>query len=153
VQAIAAAAGLSYSVPSPDYGIDISLRAIEIRGNRRTDASVQLDIQLKSTTRAGVQETQVAYDLAVEDYNNLRDTRARCPRILVVLLLPADENQWVSQSTTELTIRHCAYWLSLKGLPASKATRTVRVAIPLTNVFSVSAVQDIMQRLRERKDP
>lgn len=153
VQAIVAQAGLSYSVPSIDYGIDLSIRAIEVRGNRRTDASIQLDVQLKSTTRAVVGGDHLSYDLSVRDYDNLRDTRPRCPRIVVVLVLPADEALWVSQSPAELTIRHCAYWRSLQGLPAVPASRTTRIEIPVANVFSVEALQGSIQRLREGKDP
>jgi hypothetical protein len=153
IHAIAAQAGLSYSIPMPDYGIDISLRTIVIRGNRRTDGGIQLDIQAKSTTRASVGDTEVAYDLEVDSYNDLRETEVRCPRILVVLVLPAEETQWLSQSPSGLTMRHCAYWMSLKGRAPTDAVRKVRVFLPLTNVFSVSAVQAIMQRIRERSDP
>jgi Domain of unknown function (DUF4365) len=152
VQAIAAQAGLGWCLPNPDYGIDISLRAIDIIGNRRTDASVPLDIQLKSTTRASVNETRVAYDLSVDNYDDLRALGIR-PRILVVLILPGDETLWVTQSSEELTIRHCAYWISLEGWPATPSVRSVRVDIPLTNVFSVAALQDIMRRLGERNQP
>jgi hypothetical protein len=52
-----------------------------------------------------------------------------------------------------MVLRHCAYWVSLKGYPETQAKKTIRVFVPLANVFSVTAVQGIMQRLRERKDP
>jgi len=153
IHAVAAQAGLGYSIPTPDYGIDLCLRTIVSRGNRRTDGGIQLDIQAKSTTRAGIGDTEVAYDLGVEAYNDLRETEVQCPRILVVLVLPTAEAQWLNQSPDELTLRHCAYWVSLRGRPPTDAVRTVRVFLPLANVFSVTAVQAIMQRISERSDP
>jgi hypothetical protein len=67
--------------------------------------------------------------------------------------MPGDEALWLTQSPDELVLRHCAYWISLKGYPSSPSTSTVRVPIPLANVFSVAAVQGIIQRLREGKEP
>jgi len=73
--------------PDPDYGIDLLLRAVAVDSRRRRDVSVQLDLQLRSTTRANLTESAVAYDLNVDTYNDLRIPGA-CPRILVVLVLP-----------------------------------------------------------------
>jgi hypothetical protein len=153
VRAIAAHAGLSVSEPEHDYGVDMSLRAITLRGTRRRDVGPQLDLQLKSTTRASVGETHLNYDLEVVNYDDLRGLEVQAARILTVLVMPNDEEQWLSQSPEELVLRHCTYWLSLKGSPATESTTTVRVSIPLANVFSVAALQSIMQRLSERRGP
>jgi hypothetical protein len=152
VQAVAAQAGLLWSKTEPDYGIDLSLRSVGVQGNRRRDSGAQLDLQLKSTTRAAVKAAEVRYDLDVQSYNDLRDENCPCPRLLVVLILPAEEAQWVSQTTEELTLRHCAFWISLKGHAPTSATSTVRVTIPLANVFSAEEVTRLMQRAAERKD-
>ena len=71
VHAIAAQAGLLCSRPDPDYGIDLSLRKVAVLGRRHRDTSVQVDLQLRSTTRASVTETEVKLDLDVETYNRL----------------------------------------------------------------------------------
>src|SRR5438876_293258 len=97
VQAVAAQAGLTWSKPEPDYGIDLSLRALNIEGHRRRDAGIQLDLQLKSTTWAALTATDVVFDLEVDAYNGLRDDQTACPRILVVFVMPANENQWLEQ--------------------------------------------------------
>jgi hypothetical protein len=31
-------------------------------------------------------------------------------RVLVVLVMPSDEAQWLGQTTEELVIRHCTPW-------------------------------------------
>ncbi|MBI1915345.1 MAG: DUF4365 domain-containing protein [Planctomycetes bacterium] len=152
VQAVAALAGVSSSVPTPDYGIDLSLRSIDEIGNQHQDAGVQLDLQLRSTTRATIADAQVSYDLDARTYEFLR-AASLVPRILVVLALPDEESRWLSQSLEELILRRCAYWYSLRGAVPTTATSSVRVAIPRARVFSVEAVQGMMHRLAEGETP
>jgi hypothetical protein len=144
-------AGVGTSRPEPDYGIDLSLREIALVDGRYQDTSVQIDLQMRATTRAGMTETALVYDLDINAYNKLRTFSAGVPRVLVVLVLPEDDSEWLSQSPDQLSIRHCAYWLSLEGAPPSKASRSVRVMISLGNVFSPEAVRTLLQRARERR--
>lgn len=152
VQAVAALAGVATSVPVPDYGIDLSLRDVEQRGQRHLDSRVQLDLQLRSTTRANVTEQEVRFDLDVQTYEFLREpTPIRC--LLVVLVLPDDEALWLSQSPDSLVVRHCAYWHTLRGAPPSSATSSIRIAIPRAQVFSVPGVRAILARLAQGEEP
>ena len=146
VQAVAALAGVGTSNYAFDYGVDTSLRVIQQQDNLHQDARVQLDLQLRNTTRANVSDTQVSYDLDVRTYEYLR-LRSRIPCILVLLILPEDEAQWLNQSAEELTIRHCAYWISLEGAEPTTATSSIRIAIPRTQIFSVQAVRAMMDHL------
>jgi hypothetical protein len=152
VLAVAAQAGVGTTTHTPDYGIDLSLRAIEPKGQLREDSGVQLDLQLRSTTRANVSATEVKYDLDVRTYGFLGGS-CPVPRVLVVLVLPEDEGQWLSQSPEELVLRHCAYWLSLRGAPATTASSSIRVSIPREQVFSVQAVQALLSRLARGELP
>lgn len=152
VHAVAALAGVGTSVPMPDYGVDLSLRNIEQRGARHLDGRLQLDLQLRSTTRANVTDTHIGYDLDVQTYEFLRElSQIRC--LLVVLLLPEDEALWVSQSPEELVVRHCAFWHSLRGAGSTTATSSIRVAIPRSRVFSAQALRDILNRLSQGGEP
>lgn len=153
VQAVAAQAGLSYSVPTPDYGIDLGLWAIEQHGTQYRDTGLQLDLQLRSTTRAHVGDTEVTHDLDVRTYDFLRASPVMCPRLLVVLVLPAEENQWLTQSPEELILRRCAYWLSLTGAEPTTASSSVRVAIPSGQIFSVEGVQAMINRMKQQEVP
>lgn len=152
VQAVAALAGVGTSVPVPDYGVDLSLRNIEQRGGRHLDTRLQLDLQLRSTTRANVSDTHVSYDLDVQTYDFLRElSQVRC--VLVVLVLPDDETLWLSQSVEELIVRHCAYWHSLRGVNPTTAVSSVRITIPRSQVFSVDTVRAILNRLGQGGEP
>jgi hypothetical protein len=151
VQTVAAMAGVGTSKPEPDYGIDLLLREIAVVDGHHQDTSVQIDLQLRATTRASMTETALVYDLDVNTYNKLRIFSAGAPRILIVLVMPEAEGEWLSQLPDQLAIRHCAYWLSLEGAPPSIASRSVRVTIPMENVFSPESVRTLMQRARERR--
>jgi hypothetical protein len=147
VRAIAAQAGMICVETTQDFGIDLFLRDVQRHGSSYRDTGPQIDVQLKSTVRAEVSETEVIYDLEVRAYDLLRRTARDRPRLLVVLVLPEDEAQWLSQSVEELTLRRCAYWLSLRGAEPTANQSTVRVTLPRANVFSVEAVQTMMMTL------
>jgi hypothetical protein len=152
VQAVAALAGAATSVPTPDYGVDLSLRDIEQRGQRYLDRRLQVDLQLRSTTRAILADTSVSYDLDVQTHEFLREeSSVRC--LLVLLVLPEAETEWLSQTVEELILRRCAYWHSLRGAAPSRAASSVRVSIPRSQVFSAEAVHLILERLRQGGEP
>jgi hypothetical protein len=151
VHAIAARCGLGSSTPKPDYGVDLSLHHITIRGKRRVESGYRLDIQAKSTVQASRDETHLSYDLDAKSYDDLR--LAAGPRILVVLLLPKKEEEWSAQTENELILRHCVYWLSLEGRAATKNRRKVRLLIPRANVFSVEGLLAILERIKRGEGP
>jgi hypothetical protein len=153
VRAIAARAGLIFVQGEYDFGVDVGLRAVIQRGTWWVDGGVQANLQIKSTMRASVSEDSIAYDLDPRTYENLRNTKPMSPLYLVVLIMPDDESLWLTQDLDQLILRHCAYWLSLEGYPATQATSSVRVKIPRANVFSVAFVEAIMQQLLERSQP
>jgi hypothetical protein len=150
VRAVAARAGVTCVDATQDFGIDLFLRGVTAEDGRYTDTGPQLDIQLKSTTRAGLRGPEVIYDLDVRAYNLLHQAVVgSAPRILVLLVLPDDEAQWLTQTVEELSLRRCAYWRSLRGAEPTTAHTTVRVAIPHGNVFSVDAVRAMMDLLEQ----
>jgi hypothetical protein len=152
VQAVAALAGVATSRPVPDYGVDLSLRNVEQRGQRHLDTRSQLDLQLRSTTRANVSDLWVRYDLDVQTYEFLRE-QSSISCLLIALVLPEEESFWLSQSIDELIVRHCAYWFSLRGAEPVTATSSVRITIPRAQIFSVQAVRTIMDRLQQGEKP
>ena len=75
------------------------------------------------------------------------------PRILVVVLIPETPEDWLTQSETELCIRNCGYWSSLRGMPETPNTNSVNVTIPKTNQFTVAALQSIMETISQGVQP
>ena len=153
VQAIAAYCGMSVSVPYPDYGIDMTLNEIEIANGRRGESGHKLDVQAKSTTRASRAENTIYYDLDLRSYEMLRRSSRGSPRILVVFQLPRDESHWCNQTVEALILRHCAYWISLRGWPAIANRRSIRLSMGPEQVFSPDALRAIMDRIRKGETP
>lgn len=111
----------------------------------------RIEFQAKSTELDIVQGNNLHFPLPVKNYNDLRaDTRT--PRILIVVLVPKEKEQWVNQTEDELCLRRCAYWTCLEGSTDRPNTSSVTVYVPTANVFSSDQLTDLMQKA-ERGDP
>ncbi len=146
VRAVVAQAGFSCDDVHSDFGIDLTVRNIAQRDGRFVDLGPLVDLQLKSTTFAGIRVTnkQIHYDLSVKNYNDLRmENINRQPRLLVLFVMPDGEEEWLTQTEEATTLRHCAYYVSLVGAPATQNERTVSVAIPENNLFNAKLLDDL----------
>jgi hypothetical protein len=112
----------------------------------------RLEVQLKATSADCRRDTHLAFPLPVKNYDDLRRATL-VPRILVILLLPADKQQWVTQSEEELIARRCAYWRSLTGQPDSPNTSSVTVPVPREQQFTAPALLDLMRRIEQGERP
>jgi hypothetical protein len=148
IAVIAARCGFNCSYRAFDYGVDTAIHEIREREGRYSETGITLDVQAKSTIGVIVTTTHIQYDLDVLAYNDLRNPPLGNPRILVLLVLPDEEDNWTDQSEDRLEIRHCAYWMSLTRMPATKNKRTIRISIPRANIFSVAALAGLMERVR-----
>jgi hypothetical protein len=52
-----------------------------------------------------------------------------------------------------LILRRCAFWASLRGAPPTDNQVTIRISIPVANVFTVEAVRALLQQLSEGGRP
>ena len=89
----------------------------------------------------------IRYPLKLKNYNELRKQKTLVPKILIVVLIPDNLSEWVNQSETELCMRRCGYWMSLKGQPETQNTESVTVYLPRQQLFTVKALKDIMQQI------
>ena len=106
----------------------------------------QVDYQLKATTRYVARESDIGYDLRVEDYNRLVQEDG-IPRVLLLYTMPEDPDKWLAQSEDETSLRHCLYWLSLMGRPASSNVSTERVYIPRSHFLNQAGLVDMFHQL------
>ena len=103
----------------------------------------RVDFQAKATSRDLARGDSITFPLPIKNYDDLRaDTRT--PRLLIVVMMPDDESEWLRQSNDELCLRHCGYWLSLANMLSVGNTDNVTVQIPLANIFSSSQLTDLM---------
>ncbi len=150
VHAIASAAGVACHVMRVDIdGIDVLLVGDSSEGAVRFP---KLDVQIKSWTGAVQDGDYLRYPLKVENYDVLRlpNDRVYTPAILVLVVMPPSQADWFCMTRTEATLRHCAYWKSLAGMPPTTNSSTVTISVPVDDPFSVEALEKLMERIANR---
>ncbi len=151
MRAVAAVAGYGVQRPDVDYdGIDLTFHA---HGGGGTVRSPRLDAQVKSEVSGLPTKFPWSYALKVGNYEALRHDDYASPRILIVVGMPKDVDDWLTLSARQLALRHCAYWVSLRGMPATTNARTVSVSLPSNQRFSPAALRRIMMKISKGKLP
>jgi hypothetical protein len=89
----------------------------------------------------------ISYSLPQKNYDDLRHADYMTPRILVVVFVPEQVAEWTACDEHALTMRHCAYWLSLRGLPPSPNEHATTVHLPRANLFDAHGLETLMDRL------
>ena len=111
----------------------------------------KIDFQAKATSQDVLRDGAVRFRLPIGDYDNLR-RRDTVPHILIVLLMPKDEADWLNQTSEELAMRRCAYWMSLEGMSKSPNVSTVTVHVPVSQTFDSAQLRDMMNRVDRGED-
>ncbi|MCB9794610.1 MAG: DUF4365 domain-containing protein [Alphaproteobacteria bacterium] len=152
VRAVAAAAGFRVQAGADpdDDSVDLTLSA---RGAGGTLRSPKLDVQLKCQLGLPEGASTWTYDLKMKNYDELRPTDLMVPRVLVIVAVPESVADWVEQDEQRLLLRHCGWWLSLRGLPAVDNTATRRLHVPRSQRFDVAGLQGIMDRVGQGGTP
>lgn len=110
-------------------------------------ASFALHVQLKATRVAPIEQGgRFSFSLPLRQYNRLRETRLAIQRIMVVLYLPEDPADWLCHSEDALIAKRCAYWVSLRGAPASDNAGHQTVYVPRAQILSIASLKEIMTR-------
>lgn len=144
-QAVAARAGYVTSSYDLDRdGVDLRIQA----GGAMRPA---LELQLKATTNlAKPKDDCFRFPLKRRNYELLR-IETQTPRLLVVLDLPKDEQNWMTLTENELVLRHRAYWLNLRGHEETTNQSTVTVHLPKENLFDIKGLRMLMEQARGGK--
>ncbi len=151
LDAVAAAAGVSTALGGPDFDkTDAYLTVLE------KERSLTLQAQLKSTHTLPEQDGHVHFDLDVPTYNRLRDaTSSTAPRVLVVMELPEQPNDWATCDHQSLVLRRRVFWTHLYGEAATENTASKRIRIStdrlLTAATFVPAMKSVTTAFYEAK--
>ncbi|MBS7350678.1 MAG: DUF4365 domain-containing protein [Comamonas sp.] len=152
LHAVAAHAGVGCKVGSrhdDNAGIDAELTGWGPFENGGYLQEVNISVQLKATIKPpSVSAKGLGYSFAgIEQYNNLRTDTVATPRILVVLFLPPEPERWLEHRNDALTLRNCAYWVSLRGAPASDNHSSQTIYFPENQFFDTNGLKNLMARL------
>jgi len=140
-----------------DIGIDYQLKKTFTytppRGETRYCVdSRYIDIQLKATTENSIIDEQdyIKYDLESKSYNDLihRQQNGVAPLILILFILPDDENHWVEIDEIELKLRRNAYWyIPQKDSQFTENVSRIRITIPKINRLDIDCFNKLHQQL------
>jgi len=143
---VAAVAG--FTAAKPDVDNDSVDWTIASRLPRRP----KIDIQMKSRRIEEADTDEIIrYDLKRKNYDDLILTDLLTPRLLVLVLVPADITSWLELTADQLVLHRCAYWVSLAGQPSTDNEHTVRVSIPRSNLLNVASLEGLMQRANDQE--
>jgi Domain of unknown function (DUF4365) len=128
-----------------DDSIDLTLCS-KMLGRRPS-----VDVQLKCTGQDIFEEDVLKFFLDKGNYDDLRLEDVLVPRILIVVTVPADLEDWLEHSEEQLVIRKCGYWVSLRGLPPTPNSSGLTVSLPRTNMFTPETLTTIMQKIHNEE--
>jgi hypothetical protein len=151
ISAVAAKAGYNCCrMGWHDYGIDLEIGNVVQIGKKRVDDGHRLHIQAKASHnfRNSDDDNCILYDLKIDAYNALILEGRGHPAILVLYCMPSDEDSWLSVYEKYTTLRHCGYWVSLEGLPASTNKETKTIKIPKEQMFTDLSLKSIMDCIK-----
>lgn len=145
LQAVAAIVSFSVDVPHHDFdSIDV---VISGKGRITPDSlaiSPRIELQLKASMNIhSNNKGEIPFDLSIKNFDDLRaDTML--PRLLVVMVLPYDQSEWLIHSADKLIVQKCCYYLNLRGLLQSVNAGHQRVYVPIVNELTPNALKSLM---------
>lgn len=155
IHAVAAKAGMECvgsGRHSDNRGIDATINGWGLEtGTYKNSASVH--IQLKATVSVpSVKNNALAYFMDdVGRYDDLRSVHYQIPRILVVLFLPKNKEQWLQISNEQLILKRCAYWTSLLDAPVSANKSGQTIYLPQSQVFNPQELRKLLTKIANRQ--
>jgi hypothetical protein len=155
--AVASAAGFTCSLPTrleDNLGIDVTIRCSDKLAHNSKLYDFSVDIQLKATIKQlEISNEKIAYSFrGIKQYDKLRSINNGNPKIVVILMLPKNSEDWLSITKEELILRKSAYWVSLYGAPESDNSTTQNIYIPLNNLLTVESLKDLMTRFSKEEN-
>ena len=143
VLAVASVAGCAYGKPETDNdSIDWTLSC-------RLPRRPKIDVQLKTTSFNEDIGDTISYALKKKNYDDLILIDVLIPRILVLVVVPENLDEWLSLSSEQLILRSSAYWVSLAGLPTSDNIASVTVQVSKKQPFTVEELHRMMHKINK----
>ncbi len=105
----------------------------------------RIEFQAKATSQDLLRPDGVHFPLSLKNYEELR-LESIVPRILIVMLMPESPDDWLNQSTEELSLRHCAYWKSLKDETDTTNSDSKVVRLPSNYIFDGDQLTWMMEK-------
>ena len=146
VHAAAACAGFAFEVRRiDDDSVDCTIRS---RSSNGAWLRPQLDLQLKCTGAPDFGPNgDLRFPLSTKNYNDLRPSTIdiRIPRLLVVVVVPAEPTDWITDGADHFALHRSGYWKSLAGSGQTSNVSSVTVDVPRVQRWTPSAITTLME--------
>lgn len=130
-------------------GLDVDDEQVDLTIRQKADhlqfSRVAVDVQMKCTSQDVVRDDGLHFSITRKQYDGLRE-RGVLKKILVVLAVDLEFDNWMTISPNDLLMRGAAYWLGMDGLPAISTDSTTLI-LPDANRFDVDQLLDMLSRI------
>jgi hypothetical protein len=152
LHAVAAKSGMSCAVSDrhlDNAGVDATISASDQFASDSVLTDISLHVQLKATTKQPAEVNgRLSYFMKdIKRFDRLRTAKALPFRVLVVLFLPENSDEWLAWSGDRLVLQRCAHWVSLRGANPSANNSGETVYLPQSQVFSPQGLRALMTRI------
>ncbi len=150
--AVAGSCGYALASWSQDQDcIDVTVGAAGIPATGVV-ADPKIDLQLKATNSVNlVQDDHVGLQISRTQYERLT-RRSFAEKVLVVLVLPSNQSEWVTVTPEQLVLRKCAYYVVARHLDPVIEGATKLVKVPFSQAFTPAVLRAMMERV-SREEP
>lgn len=148
IRAVIAQAGFTLAMTDFDYGIDGTIKDVQNFDGRYAETGFGINFQLKSSVTASFESGGLIYDLESKNYNDLVRAETMLPSILILFVMPTEQDSWVTINSEQLIVKKCAWWCSLEGQEPTQNAATKRISIPECQIFSPETLTDLMRTVR-----
>lgn len=132
-----------------NMGIDVTLTANGEFAPAPSLTMFEIYIQLKATSRTLPQDRR-NFSLRIEksQYDKLRKISVDRQWLLVLLVLPNASGSWLKCSPRCLTLKKCAYWVSLRNAepPPTDSGDKITIFVPKRNRFTVEFLESLLPK-------
>ena len=146
VASIAAAAGLDVQLPRLGHRIDLG---VFLPGLNGTSGSKQINLQVKSWSVGKLSDDDhFHYPLEVRAFNYLAGDQHDVRHYLVLCMVPSTAREYADANSSRLTLKHAAYWLSLRDEVPDEtlnpnSTKTVHV--PVKHLLTSTTIRYLVE--------
>jgi hypothetical protein len=113
--------------------------------------SPRIEVQVKCTAAHAVANGELHFPLPLKNYNELRAVDTHLPRLLFVVTVPKDLNDYIAVLPDGLFLRAKCYWVSLRGMTETSNSETVTVSIPAAQCVTPESLQILMDLVGQKE--
>ena len=155
VSVIANYKGYKLQKPDDTGGVDFSVTFDYIQNRngkiRHIQSGKYIELQLKATERHRIvfNEDHLRFDLEVKTYNDLiyRFNDGNAPLVLVLAILPDDQNEWALIGENCLNLNQIVYYFYPdENMLESQNANTIRISIPYENKIGIDFFRELFDQ-------